>query len=274
MAEIFHYRSWIFWWGVLTASFFVQEWLQRLGDFFKTSALFSSNQLPFSTVPGLNKLIDDWANTVPASVQFDPSNRILGLGPLNVYGWMLAAFFGIMIFGLAIYLYGRALNSPAWYDDFVALFVVYLTFRLEGHIVAIAKLPIENSVRAFVDNPTTAFLTLLLLVIGLVLFGQGFRSKRAFWRALIEMMIVALFMFPRETANAISYVIQLLGLFGSELDLRKNPSFAVIWGMIGMFLALQRLMTEGTPSSPLGGGRPGGGGSRPGGGRPAGAKQK
>jgi hypothetical protein len=273
MAEIFHYRSWIFWWGVLTASFFVQEWLQRLGDFFKTSALFSSDQLPFSTVPGLNKLIDDWANTVPARVQFDPSNRILGLGPLNVYGWMLAAFFGILIFGLAIYLYGRALNSPAWYDDFVALFVVYLTFRLEGHIVAIAKLPIENSVRAFVDNPTTAFLTLLLLVIGLVLFGQGFRSKRAFWRALIEIMIVALFMFPRETANAISYVIQLLGLFGSELDLRKNPSFAVIWGMIGMFLALQRLMTEGIPSSPLGGGRPGGG-AKPGGGRPAGAKQK
>ncbi|HEX9076126.1 MAG TPA: hypothetical protein VF932_10125 [Anaerolineae bacterium] len=275
MVEILHYRSWVFWWGLLTASFFVQEWLKRLGEFFKTSTIFASDKLPFSTVSGLNKLIDDWANSVPASVQFDPGNKILGIGPLNVYGWMLAAFFGAAIFILAIYLYVRALSSPAWYDDFVALFFVYLTFRLEGHIVAIAKLPIENNVRAFVDNPTTAFISLLLLTLGLVFFGQGFRSKRAFWRALIEITLVAMFMFPHETANAISYIIQLLGTFGSELDLTKNPSFAVIWGLIGMFLALQRLMTEGVPSSPLGRGQSAGGGAKPGGGaKAAGAKSK
>lgn len=270
MSEILHYRSWIFWWGLLTASFFIQEWLKRLADFFRTSDVFKADHLPFNLMPSLNKLIDDWATSIPASIQFDPNQRILGAGPIQVYGWLLAAIIGMLFIFFAISLYARALSSPAWYDDFVALFVLYFTFRAEGHIVAIAKLPIENSVRSFVDNPTSAFLTLLGLTLGLVFFGEGFRSKRAFWRAIIEATLVALFFFPRETGNAIAFVIQLLANFGAELDFRTNPSFAVIWGLIGMFLALQRLVTEGVPSSPLGGARAPSSPPRPGGGKPVG----
>ena len=262
MSEVFHLRSWIYWWGVLTASLFVQEWLKQIANFFKDPSIFGRDKLPFSTVPGLNAWIDDIATRIPASVQFNPTSEIITAGPVRVQGWMLATFFGFLLFIVAVRFYVRALRSPLLFDDFVALFMIYLILRIEGHIVAIAKLPIQGWFSALVNNPTTAFLVILGLTLFLVFFGEGFRSRRAFWRAILEITVVALFMFPGDTAAAISWTFESLAAFGAYLKNPNNAMFAIAWGVVGMYLALQRLMAQ---DMPVGGGIGGGGAPRPGG---------
>ena len=78
----------------------------------------------------------------------------------------------------------------------------------------------------------------------LSIFGEGFRSKRAFWRALLEALLVSLFMFPHETAGVVAYGIDALAQFGAGLGSTANLPFAIIWGLLGMFLALQRLTSQ------------------------------
>jgi hypothetical protein len=55
---------------------------------------------------------------------------------------------------------------------------------------------------------------------------------------------MSLFMFPRETATVLSYGVDALAQFGAGLSLAANLPFAIIWGLLGMFLALQRLTSQ------------------------------
>lgn len=249
MSEVFGIRSLIYWWGFFTATVFLQEWLTRASEFFKTTDMFSEKNVPFSIKPGLNGAIDGASEYIRSKIQFNPALPIVSIGSFSVPGWALAIIFGLILLAIAISLYIRALNTDIWFDDMIALFVIYVVFRVEGHIVAVADLPISASVRGFVNNPTTAFLLLAVLLLFLVFFGEGFHSQRAFWRALGELTFIALFMFPQETAQLIGYFIGGLFAFGSGLQ--KNTAFAAIWGLIGLFLALQRLM-----GLPLPGGGP------------------
>lgn len=244
MAEVFGVRSLIYWWGVLTATVFVKDWLQQLAAFLLDPKSFSAEKFPFNMLPGLNSWIDGAAIYIRDRIQFDPAQVIAGSGALTIYNWMLAVAVGLILVGLAIALYIRALNTSTWLDDFLALIVVYIILRIEGHIVALAALPIQNWFRDFVDNPGTAFLVMLVLVMFLVFFGEGFHSKRAFWRALIEASLVALFMFPRETAVAFGYIVRALAQFGTSLSLPENAPFAIMWGLLGMGLAFHRLTTQ------------------------------
>jgi hypothetical protein len=84
----------------------------------------------------------------------------------------------------------------------------------------------------------------MVLLISLSFIGEGFRSKRAFWRALAAAGLVSSLMYPTEAARALSYVIDALALFGAGLTLQANAAFAVAWGVIGMLLALQRLTAQ------------------------------
>ena len=249
MAEVFSARSLIYWWGVLSATVFIKDWLNQLADFLRTSGMFSPANIPFNALPGLNSWIDGAAAFIKNSIKFDPNQAIVTAGSFVVKGWMLALFFAILLLIIAVVLYARALTSPAWFDDFLAIFVIYIVLRIISHIVALTSLPLLDSFRNFLDNPTTSFLLLLTLLIFLSFFGEGFRSKRAFWRALIEAALVSLFMFPHETATALSYGVGALAQFGAGLSLQANLPFAIIWGLLGMFLALQRLTTqEGVPA--------------------------
>lgn len=244
MAEVFGIRSLIYWWGVFTATVFVKDWLQLLAAFLLDPKSFASDKFPFNMLPGLNSWIDGAAIYIRDRIQFDPNQVIAGSGALTIYNWMVAVAVGLILVGIAIALYIRALNTSTWLDDFLALGVVYVVLRLEGHIVALAALPIQNWFRDFVDNPGTAFIIMFVLVMILVFFGEGFRSKRAFWRALLEASLVALFMFPRETAFAFGYIVQSLAQFGASLSLPANAPFAIIWGVLGMILAFHRLTTQ------------------------------
>jgi hypothetical protein len=246
MAEVFSARSLVYWWGVLSATVFIKDWLKQLADFLRTSGMFSPANIPFNVLPGLNSWIDGAAKFIRDTVKFNPTQAVITVGSFAVLGWMLALFFAFLLLLIAILLYIRALNSPSWFDDFFAIFVIYVILRIISHIAALTSLPILDSFRNFLDNPATAFLLLLILMIFLSLFGEGFRSKRAFWRALLEALLISLFMFPRETATVVAYGIDALAQFGAGLSLAANLPFAIIWGLLGMFLALQRLTSQET----------------------------
>ncbi|MDE3089980.1 MAG: hypothetical protein KGJ80_11420 [Chloroflexota bacterium] len=244
MAEVFSFRSLIYWWGILSATVFVKGWLEQLASFLKTSGTFTPDKIPFSLVPGLNSWIDGAAKYIRDSITFDPNQIVAGAGTFAIKGWMLALFFGVLLLILAVVLSARALQSPAWFDDFVVLLVIYVILRMVGHIVAIASLPFLDWFRALVDNPATAFGVLLVLLLFLSFLGEGVRSKRAFWRALIEAGVVSLFMFPLQTSIALGYGVDALAAFGAGLSRPENLPFAMVWGLIGMFLAFQRLATQ------------------------------
>lgn len=250
MSEVFGVRSLIYWWGVFSATVFIKDWLRQLADFLRHSNMFSPENIPFNMLPGLNSWIDGAAKFIHDSIKFDPGQAIVSIGSFAILGWMVALFFGFLFLIIAVLLYIRALSSPAWFDDFLAIFAIYLILRIISHIAALTSLPLLDSFRVFVDNPGTAFLLLLVLLIFLSFFGEGFRSKRAFWRALVEAALLALFMFPREMATALAYGVDALAQFGANLSLPANLPFAIIWGLVGMFLALQRLTTQELASRP------------------------
>ncbi len=249
MAEVFGVRSLVYWWGALTATVFIKDWLALLAAFLLDPNSFSATKFPFNMLPGLNSWIDGAANYIRDRINFDPNQVIAGSGVLTIYNWMLAAAVGLILIGVAIALYIRALNTSTWLDDFLALGVVYVTLRIEGHITALAAMPIQNWFRDFVDSPGTAFIVMFILVMILVFFGEGFHSKRAFWRALLEASLVALFMFPMETAFAFGHVVQALSQFGASLTVKENAPFAIVWGLIGMALAFYRLTTQESAAS-------------------------
>lgn len=265
MIDVIHFRSWIFWWGVLTASMFVKEWLTQIASFFRNTEIFDVTRVPFNLIPGLNTWINDVARRIPQSIQFQPNQVILVAGPVKLEGWMLAIFFGVLILLLAVRYYRHALRSSAWFDDFFAIFLVYIVLRVEENILALSSVPILAGARDFLRNPTSAFLTILALTLFLVFFGEGFHSKHAFWRAVAEILVVALVLYPKEAAGAIAFVFEGFAWFGNYLYDDRNLTFAALWGLIGMVLALQRIFIP-QPGEGSGGGGGGGGGKGGGGG--------
>ena len=265
MLELIRFRSLIFWWGLLTATYFLQGFLKQSADLFRNSAVFNPKTLPFSFLFSIDAFLNGIAEQISKAVQFNPNNVIVSSGGITLYSWMLAAGFAGLLVLIAGVFYYRALKSSQWWDDALSLIVLYTTLRIVGHIVAIAKMPIDNSLRALLDDRNLTFALMIVLTGGLVFIGEGFRHKRTFWRSIISVGVVALFMFPQETARAIAWVFDSLVYFGSQLNIQANPTFTILWGAIGMALALQRLTFDDAPAGE-GGRKGGGGGGKKGGG--------
>jgi hypothetical protein len=264
MSEVFGVRSLLYWWGVLTATVFVKDWLKQLAEFFKTSNTFTPDKIPFNIVPGVNSWIDGAADYIRVTIKFKPNDSLLTVGTFSVPSFVLAFLAGLILIGIATALVVRAIKSPVWFDDFIALAVMYVVLRLVGHVIALAtSLPFANSFRDFVNNPFAAYMVIMVLLLLLTFLGEGFQSKRAFWRALIAGSLLSLFMYPREISIVFGYILDALSQFGVGLASPTNVPFAVAWGVVGMVLALQRLAT-----SESGGGGGKGGGSRGGGDAP------
>ncbi len=251
MGELFSIRSLVYWWGMLTATAFVKDWLVNLGKLLTDGKTFTPDKVPFNLVPGLNAAIDSAADYIRTAISFKPDQIIATIGPLVVQGWVLAVVLGLVLIGLGVRLYLHALRSPAWYDDFLTLFVLYIILRLEGHIVGQTGLPLQGWFKALVDNQAVPFVIIIILLLSLSFAGEGLRSKRAFWRALIAAVVVALFIYPSQTASALGYVVNGLVFLGNSLtNTRDNMTFIVAWGLIGMILAIHRLTT---PEAEVGG---------------------
>lgn len=240
MGSVIRPRSWIFWWAGLTATVFLQDWLSRLAGFFRDQVIFSSNIPPFNIVAGIDKWIDGNAEYIRNTVKFDPGGTLAGVGPIAIHNWMIAALLGLLILILVGILYVRALNTDALLDDIVALILLYFVIRIEAHLVSITELPTLSAAgTSVVQNPGLAFIILMLLLAVLALGGGGINKPRAIWRGLLEGLLLAILLFPKEAGGAVAVGIDGLSTFGSLLQ--KNLTFGVLWGVIGMVLAVRQL---------------------------------
>ncbi len=251
MGELFSIRSLVYWWGMLTATAFIKDWLKALSTVLTDGKTFTPDKVPFNLVPSLNATIDNAADYIRKAIDFKPQQIIATIGPLAIPGWALALVLGLVFIGLGVRLYLHALRSPAWYDDFLTLFVLYIILRLEGHIVGQTGLPLQDWFKALVNNQAVPFVIIIILLLSLSFAGEGLRSKRAFWRALIAAAVVALFIYPSQTASVLGRIVDGLTFLGESLtNTKDNMTFIVVWGVVGMILAIHRLMT---PEAEVGG---------------------
>ena len=77
----------------------------------------------------------------------------------------------------------------------------------------------------------------------LVFMGGGLNSRRAFWRGLLEAVLIALFVLPTQTALLISAFFGGMYRFANLLN--SNLVVGVAWGVLGAVLALTRLTSTG-----------------------------
>lgn len=267
MAEIFGARSLIYWWGMLTATVFVRDWLFQLAIFFKTSEMFSPTRIPFNLLPNIDHSIKGVADYIRGTIQFKPDAELVRIGTTVVPNYVLAVVFGLVCVIFAALLVRRALRSHLWFDDFMALFVMYAVLRIVGHITSLTQaIPLANWFRVFADSTEASYIVLMILLLFLTFFGEGFQSKRAFWRSLIALFVLSLFMYPQQVSAYFGEVLNALALFGASLLDKNNFAFAIAWGVIGMLLAWYRLampeesVAPSPPPRPSGGGQPAAGG--------------
>lgn len=241
MAEVFGVRSLIYWWGMLTATAFIKDWMTSLAKLLEDPATFAPDKVPFNILPGLNQWIHDVAEYVRESIKFDAAEPIATIGTVSIPGWVLALILGLVLLGTGVRVYRHALKSSLFFDDFVALVILYIIVRFEGHILALTVLPLQGWFKALGDNQAISFFIMMILMLSWIFIGEGVRSRHAFWRALIEAVLVALFIYPRETANILGHMVEGLATFGASLTNQANLPFTIAWGVIGMVLAIQRL---------------------------------
>lgn len=246
MRDVIGPRNWVFWWAAITASIFLKDWLPTLSDFFRDTTFFSPGSLPWSLLSGLNGWLDGVAQGIEDSVQFDPNQAII-VSPITVPNSILALIIGFLILGGAIALYVRALHSNAIGDDIVTLLVLYFVLRIEAYIIGLTEFsPLQGAGEAVLQDTTLTFWILMFMLLVLILLGGGVRSRRAFWRGLIEAIVIALFVVPEQTAGALAAFFD--GLYTIVQLLQGNVIVGLLWGIIGMLLAITRLTSNASPT--------------------------
>jgi len=246
MRDVFGSRNWIYWWAALTSTVFLKDWLPTVANFFQDSGFFSSNTFPFSLVSGLNAWLDDVAVGIQNSVQFNPSAPII-TSPITVQNWVLALVVGLLVLGGAVGLYVRALRTSSVGDDILTLFGLYFILRIEAYIIGLTNVaPLQGAGNIVIQNPLSGFWVIMFFLFVLVFMGGGLNSRRAFWRGLLEAILLALFVIPTQTANVLSIFFAGLYAFGNLLA--SNLILGIVWGVIGAILALSRLTSSGAPA--------------------------
>jgi hypothetical protein len=244
MRDVFGSRNWIYWWAALTATVFLRDWLPTIANFFRDSGFFSPNTFPFSLVSGLNAWIDSVAQNIETTVQFNPNAPIV-TAPIVVPSWILAVVVGLLILAGAVGLYVRALKSSALGDDILTLLALYFILRVESHIIGLVNGgPLESAGDVIIQNQLAGFWILMFFLFLLIFMGGGLQSRRAFWRGLLEAVVIALFVIPTETASILS--LMFMGLFTFANLLNTNLVFGVAWGLVGVVMALTRLTSTAT----------------------------
>ncbi|HZQ06864.1 MAG TPA: hypothetical protein VFD70_09825 [Anaerolineae bacterium] len=243
MRDVFGARNWIYWWAALTSSVFLKDWLPTLAQFFQDSGFFSPTTFPFSLVSGLNDWLDSVAVGIQNSVQFDPNSPII-TSPITVPNWMIALIVGLLVLGGAVGLYVRALRSSSLGDDILTLLALYFILRIEAYIIGLTNVgPLQGAGNIVIQNPLSGFWVIMFFLFVLVFMGGGLNSRRAFWRGLLEAILLALFVVPTQTADVLSLLFS--GLYAFATLLGSNLVFGIVWGVLGAILALTRLTSTG-----------------------------
>ncbi len=240
MRDVFGSRNWVYWWAALTSSVFLRlQVLPAIEGFFRDNGFFAPTNFPFSLVYGLNIWLDQLAQGIEDAVQFNPNAPLIS-SPIVVPNWILAVIIGLLVLGGAVSMYVRALRSHALGDDILTLFGLYFVLRIEGHIIGFTNVgALQGAGDLLTNNPLAGFWILMLALFVLVFVGGGVSSRRAFWRGLLEAVLIALFLLPTQTAGFLADFFRLLTSFGNTLS--TNLVLGVFWGIAGALLALNRL---------------------------------
>lgn len=239
MRDVFGSRNWVFWWAALTATVFLRDQLPTLARFFQDNGFFSPDFFPFNLVSGLNAWLDQLALGIEGSVQFNPQAPLIS-SPVVIPNIFLAIIVGLLVLGGAVAMYVRALRSTGLGDDIISLFGLYFILRIEGYIIGFTNVgPLEGAGNVLTQNPLAGFWILMVALFVLVFIGGGINSRRAFWRGLLEAVLIALFLLPTQTAYTLGQFFWGLSSFSNLL--MSNPVFGVAWGIVGSILALTRL---------------------------------
>lgn len=239
MRDVFGSKNWVFWWAAATATVFLRDWLPTISRFFQDGGFFSPLNFPFNLVGGLNAWLDTLAVGIENSVQFNPTAPLIS-SPIMIPNFILAVIVGLLVLGGAVALYVRALKSVGIGDDIITLFGLYFILRIEGYIIGFTKFgPLQGASDILTGNPLAGFWILMLALFVLVFIGGGVTSRRAFWRGLLEAVLIALFLLPTETAGLLSSFF--LTLYGFTNLLTTNLVIGIVWGVVGAILALTRL---------------------------------
>lgn len=239
MRDVFGSKNWIYWWAALTAMIFFRDQLPTIAQFFQDSGFFSPTTFPFSLVSGLNAWIDSVAQNIENSIQFNPNSPLI-TAPFVIPSWVLAVVVGLLILGGAVALYVRALKSSSLGDDILTLLALYFILRVEAYIIGLTNVgPLEGAGNFVISNPLMTFYIMMFFLFVLVFLGGGLNSRRAFWRGLMEAVLIALFVVPAQTADLIGTVI--MGLYTFTNLLTTNLVFGLFWGVTGALLAITRL---------------------------------
>ncbi len=240
MRDVFGSRNWIYWWAALTTTVFLRiQVLPSIEGFFRDNGFFSPSNFPFSLVSGLNSWLDQLALGIEQAVQFNPEAPLIS-SPIFLPNWILAVIVGLLVLGGAVSMYVRALKSSALGDDIITLFVLYFVLRIEGYIIGFTNIgPLEGAGNLLTQNPLAGFWILMIALFVLVFIGGGVNSRRAFWRGLLEAVLIALFLLPTQTSVILAQFFNTLMVFGNTLA--TNIFFGIAWGIVGAILALTRL---------------------------------
>ena len=178
-------------------------------------------------------------------------------------GLLLAAILLI----LAVRFYISAVKSPRIIDDFVAVFICFVVYHLEAQTFLAIGLKVgQTSVgQVMVDTRQAWVGFLAVVIIGLIVAGKGFQDSKVFWKGLIQLLLVWLFLLPRQAGVFTASLLDSLASIGQFLlDFQRNTTLVVIWALIGMMLGAYRLYTaQGAAGGGGGGsGKPAGGGAK------------
>lgn len=239
MRSLFTPRGIILVWAVLTASVGLGAPLRLFASEIrrgKPEVLFARFYNGFSAIP--SQVIGAFSN----AVHFEPATVIFSAGTLQFQTVHLIFLVGVAFLVLLVWLYQRAIKSPAFADDFLMLGFCYLVIRIVVGIWIRADVSIQP-----IQEGVLGFLMIALIII-LTWRGGGRDDSKIFWRGIFEIYIVLIFVYPDWTIPATTALMEGLASFGEMLQISTG---FVFWSLLGMGLGAWLLYGAGSkPSKP------------------------
>lgn len=242
MRALFSTRGILLIWILLTASTGLSVQLRGMATEMKTTS--ATMVTPINSVfQSINNFALEQSQTFFRNVKFDPNSVVVDIKSLgSIQTRHMMAFVGIVLLVLAVFLYQRAIKSDTFADDLLALFAFYVFVVIELSIVLGLGFNVAVALqRGYV-------LAAFIIIIAILSWRAGaLQDTRLFFRALIEIGILALFLFPDGTIAGTAGFFTSLADFGDYM--KKSASVFLVWSIIGAILALTELYALGRRST-------------------------
>ncbi|MBI4786611.1 MAG: hypothetical protein HY782_06150 [Chloroflexi bacterium] len=252
-------RTGFFWWGFLTALIFLvpSAWLVNVANFLRGADWLQPSQPPLLWLIQLRDGIDAFAKGLPAVIQFNPQGSLVTFGNFSIPNVVVGIVVGLLLLMVAFMFYARAAGGGGVLDDLLAMLFVYIVLRVEG--ATTAAIPIVKTLND--QAPQSYLIILLLFMLFQVVRGRGSRDSAVFFKILLEALLIAILILPRQTLDAVAWIVERPTKLHEFLAL--TGYFAMIqtvWALIGIFSGVVNLYNVGrgapTPArAPMLGGR-------------------